>query len=461
MRPGELRGDPLLRHLPPDGAQGPPGRRRHRRRRPHRRPTGLLLRPGPRLRRRLTGRGARRHDRPRAAAGRAGQRPRRRVHRVRWRAPAGGPRGPLGLRAGLRRERRALRPRAADLDHQRRLGRRGLLLPRAHGLRDHDRPRPDVPHRPGRRPRRPRRGRRRGEPRRPARARAQRRRAVRRPRRPRRGGARPRVARVPAPVAARHARDVLPGATGARRSRRRRPRGVAPGLRRPRRHRPPRRQRRVPRVRAALGAQHGLRLRPHRRPPGRLRLQPAEAPRRRHRRGRRDEGRPLHPHVQRLRAGARRARRHPRLHAGHRAGARRRHPPWSQARVRVRGGHRAAGDGHAAQELRRRAHRDELPRPRREPHVRLAGRPARRHGRQAGRRRAAPPRDRGRGGSGGRARRARRRLRRPAPRRRNAVAEGFIDELIEPSETRARLAWALSMFSGDGRRRERVANIPL
>jgi acetyl-CoA carboxylase carboxyltransferase component len=43
----------------------------------------------------------------------------------------------------------------------------------------------------------------------------------------------------------------------------------------------------------------------------------------------------------------------------------------------------------------------------------------------------------------------------------NAVAEGFVDELIEPSETRARLAWALSMFSGDGRRRERVANIPL
>jgi acetyl-CoA carboxylase carboxyltransferase component len=43
----------------------------------------------------------------------------------------------------------------------------------------------------------------------------------------------------------------------------------------------------------------------------------------------------------------------------------------------------------------------------------------------------------------------------------NAVAEGFVDELIEPGETRARLAWALSTFSGEGRRRERVANIPL
>jgi acetyl-CoA carboxylase carboxyltransferase component len=43
----------------------------------------------------------------------------------------------------------------------------------------------------------------------------------------------------------------------------------------------------------------------------------------------------------------------------------------------------------------------------------------------------------------------------------NAVAEGFIDELIAPSETRARLAWALATFSSDGRRRERIANIPL
>jgi acetyl-CoA carboxylase carboxyltransferase component len=43
----------------------------------------------------------------------------------------------------------------------------------------------------------------------------------------------------------------------------------------------------------------------------------------------------------------------------------------------------------------------------------------------------------------------------------NAVAEGFVDEVIEPADTRARLAWALSTFSGDGRRREHVANIPL
>jgi acetyl-CoA carboxylase carboxyltransferase component len=43
----------------------------------------------------------------------------------------------------------------------------------------------------------------------------------------------------------------------------------------------------------------------------------------------------------------------------------------------------------------------------------------------------------------------------------NAVAEGFVDEIIEPADTRARLAWALSTFSGDGRQREHVANIPL
>jgi acetyl-CoA carboxylase carboxyltransferase component len=43
----------------------------------------------------------------------------------------------------------------------------------------------------------------------------------------------------------------------------------------------------------------------------------------------------------------------------------------------------------------------------------------------------------------------------------NAVAEGFVDELIEPGDTRSRLAWALSTFAGEGRRRERVANIPL
>jgi acetyl-CoA carboxylase carboxyltransferase component len=42
-----------------------------------------------------------------------------------------------------------------------------------------------------------------------------------------------------------------------------------------------------------------------------------------------------------------------------------------------------------------------------------------------------------------------------------AVAEGFVDEVIEPADTRARLAWALSTFARDGVQRERVANIPL
>jgi acetyl-CoA carboxylase carboxyltransferase component len=43
----------------------------------------------------------------------------------------------------------------------------------------------------------------------------------------------------------------------------------------------------------------------------------------------------------------------------------------------------------------------------------------------------------------------------------NAVAEGFVDEVIEPADTRARVAWALATFSGERGGRQRIANIPL
>ena len=60
----------------------------------------------------------------------------------------------------FRAQRRAVRPRPADLDHHRRLGRRRLLLAGADRLRRHDRGRAHVPHRPRRRARGAGRGRR-------------------------------------------------------------------------------------------------------------------------------------------------------------------------------------------------------------------------------------------------------------------------------------------------------------
>ena len=98
------------------------------------------------------------------------------------------------------------------------------------------------------------------------------------------------------------------------------------------------------------------------------------------------QGRPLRAHLQRVRAPAGRARRHPRLHARHQAGAGRRDPPRRQARARVLRGDRAEGHRRAAQGVRRRVHRHELARPRRGLRVRVAAGDARRDGRQAGRR---------------------------------------------------------------------------
>ena len=139
--------------------------------------------------------------------------------------------------------------------------------------------------------------------------------------------------------------------------------------------------------------------------------QPAQVPRRRARRRRVAEGRALRAHLRPLRRPARRARRHARLPARHPPGAGRRDPPRREARARVRRGDRAERDRRAAQGVRRRAHRDELPRARRRRDLRLAAGHARRHGRPAGRRHHPPPRDRRRRRPGCRARRDRRTLR--------------------------------------------------
>ena len=254
-------------------------------------------------------------------AGRAGA-PGRRLHRVRRRAHAGGPRGARGLRADLQGARRALGQDPADLRHLRRVGRRRLLLAGAHRLRRDDRAREHVPHRPRGREGGHGRGRRRLRARRPEGPRPQRRRALRRPHGHGRGAARPRPARPPALARRRPGARVALGRPGRLRPGRPGAGVRAPGLRRPRRR--PRRRRRRPdaRVGPALGAQHRLRLRPHGRQAGRDRRQPAEVHGRRARLGVGLQGREVRPHLQRVRHPAARVRRHAGLHA--RARSRRR-----------------------------------------------------------------------------------------------------------------------------------------
>ena len=69
--------------------------------------------------------------------------------------------------------------------------------------------------------------------------------------------------------------------------------------------------------RAEVGEEHRLRLRAHGRPAGRRDRQPAALPRRRARLRVGVQGRALRAHLQRVRPAARRAGRHPGLHAGH------------------------------------------------------------------------------------------------------------------------------------------------
>ena len=91
-----------------------------------------------------------------------------------------------------------------------------------------------------------------------------------------------------------------------------------------------------------VGAQHHHHARPHVRPHRRRHRQQPDAPRWLPRLDQRREGRPLRPHVRRVRRAARRRGRRPRLPARRRPGVGRRRPPRRQAAPRVRRGHRPA-----------------------------------------------------------------------------------------------------------------------
>ena len=136
---------------------------------------------------------------------------------------------------------------------------------------------------------------------------------------------------------------------------------------------------------------------------GRRRGQPADALGRNagHRRLR--EGRPVRPHLRRLRHPGADVRRRARLPARHRPGVGRHHPPRRQADLRLRRGHRAQDHRHHPQGLRRRLRRHGLQAPRRRHQPGLADRADRGHGRRRRRRHpvpARPGRRRGPAGSG-------------------------------------------------------------
>ena len=191
----------------------------------------------------------------------------------------------------------------------------------------------------------------------------------------------------------------------------------------------------------------------HRRPAGRDRRQPAALPRRRARRRGLGEGGALRRLLQLVRPAADRGRRHARASCPgskqEQAGVIRH---GASAGARVRGCDGAEADRRAAQVLRRRLHHDELARPRRRPGARLARRRARDHERAGGGRDRQPPR-------------AARWPTTPTPSAtvsptptptstcepRRAAAEGFVDEIIEPAQTRDRLAAALEAFAAGGR----------
>ena len=115
-----------------------------------------------------------------------------------------------------------------------------------------------------------------------------------------------------------------------------------------------------------------------------------------------------------------------------------------------------------AQGVRRRLHRDEQQGARRGLRVRLAVGAARRDGRAAGGRDHQPPRDRGRRGSG--AARATRSPRATPPSictRARRRSDGYVDEVIAPSDTRARVGAAFAALESAPLRRWPAGNIPL
>ena len=150
-----------------------------------------------------------------------------------------------------------------------------------------------------------------------------------------------------------------------------------------------------------LGAQHGRRPGARRRAAGRRRRQPAQAPRRHARCRRRRQGRVVRGLLQQVRAADHRARRHAGVPTGGAPGARGGPAARRQPAARVRRFDSAARDRYPEAGVRRCAHRHELPRPRTRPHVCLAQRQDRCHGRDPGDRDHGAPRAEGRRRSGG------------------------------------------------------------
>ena len=214
MRPRLARADPLRRHVGRDGREGTRGRRRARRRRSDRRPPGVLLRPGRRLRRWVARRAARQHDRPRARAGRQAARSRGRVRVLGRRADAGGRGRARRLWPHLPPHREAVRARSAGLDRHRPVGRRWRVLAGADRLGGDDRAVEHVPDRPRRGARGDGRGRDRAGARRHTGARAKRRVSFRGPDRRERRLSDARAARLPA-AAPRLRSAGAPGAAAA------------------------------------------------------------------------------------------------------------------------------------------------------------------------------------------------------------------------------------------------------
>ena len=273
------------------------------------------------------------------------------------RGPAGRGRGQPARRGHrVRGDDAGLRPGAADLGGARAGRGRRRLRPRADRHRDPVRAGAHLRHRPGRGALGDRRGRGHGTARRARAAQPPVRRGARGDfdRRGRPGpGARARGhAQRPGQDrrGRRGARPVRPAARlGAPRVRR------APADRQAARHA-------GRRAASALGAEHRDHPRPPGRPHGRRRGQQPDAARRLPGRRLGGEGGALRADVRRVRRTARGPGGRARIPARRRPGMGRRGPPGRQAAARLRRGHGPAGDAGDPQGLRRRLHRDELPR---------------------------------------------------------------------------------------------------
>ena len=210
--------------------------------------------------------------------------------------------------------------------------------------------------------------------------------------------------------------------------------------------------------------QHHRRLRAARRALGRHRREPAGAPRRHARHRRVGEGGALRAVLRRVQHSARHVRGRARLPARHAAGVRRHHPPRREAAVRVRRGDGAEGDGDHAQGVRRRVLRDVEQAHSHRRQLRLAERRDRGDGARRGGQHPLQARDRR--GAPTRTRRARARVAEFREKFANpyvAASRGFIDEVIRPRQTRARLIAALAGLETkrDKNPPKKHGNIPL